>query len=73
MMYGIDRSSDPSAVSTVTLCIKPYVVVSARLRPLRSLDQLRAAVKRGEMYRSPTELLSRLLRIQADILVEIVR
>ena len=30
-----DRSYDPSAVSTVTLCIQPHIVVSARLRPLR--------------------------------------
>ncbi|MCX6140578.1 MAG: transporter [Candidatus Kapabacteria bacterium] len=68
-----DRSYDPSAVSTVTLCIQPHLVVSARLRPLRSLDQLRAMVKSGDVFRSSTELLSHLLRVQADILVGIIR
>jgi zinc transporter len=68
-----DRSYDPSAVSTVTLCIQPHFVVSARLRPLRSLDQLRAMVKSGDVFRSSTELLSHLLRVQADVLVDIIR
>jgi len=68
-----DRSYDPSAVSTVTMCIQPHIVISARLRPLRSLDQLRTMVKTGDIFRSSTELLSQLLRVQADILVGIVR
>ena len=64
---------DSSSVSTVTLCVTPRMVVSARLRPLRSLDRLRAAVRAGQNFRSAAELLSHLLRDQAEVLVGIVR
>ena len=64
---------DSSSVSTVTLCVTPRLVVSARLRPLRSLDRLRAAVRAGQELRSTAELLAHLLRDQADVLVNIVR
>jgi zinc transporter len=47
--------------------------VTAPLQPLRSIDKLRSAVKAGETLRSTVELLERLLRNQADVLVEIVR
>jgi zinc transporter len=64
---------DASDVSTVSLCVEPRVLVSARPRPLRSLDRLRTAVKSGTHFRSPAELLAHLLRDQANVLVEIVR
>ena len=64
---------DSSSVSTVTLCVTPRMVVSARLRPLRSLDRLRAAVRAGQTFRSTAELLAHLLRDQAEVLVGIVR
>jgi zinc transporter len=64
---------DSSSVSTVTLCVTPRLVISARLRPLRSLDRLRAAVRAGQELRSTAELLAHLLRDQADVLVNIVR
>lgn len=64
---------DPSDVSTVVLCLGPRWLVSVRLKPLRSIDRLRAEVKGGETFRSPVELLSRLLRDQAELLVDIVR
>jgi len=64
---------DPSAVSTVCLCIDPRLFISARLRPLRSLDRLRGAVKSGQSFRSPAELLAQLLQDQAGVLVDIVR
>jgi zinc transporter len=64
---------DASSVSTVTLCVTPRLVVSARLRPLRSLDRLRAAVRAGQQLRSTAELLAHLLRDQAEVLVNIVR
>src|SRR6266480_4877744 len=35
-------------VATTTLCVKPRVLVSAHVRPWRSIDQLRAAVPGGE-------------------------
>ena len=62
-----------ATVATTSLCIKPRVLVSAHLRPWRSIDQLRAAVQAGRVFRSPIELLSRLLRDQASVLVDIVR
>jgi zinc transporter len=58
---------DPSAVSTVCLCIAPHLFISARLRPLRSLDHPARASAR------PAELLAQLLQDQAGVLVDIVR
>ena len=69
----LDFTFDASAVATTTLCIKPRVLVSARRRPFRSVDQLREAVQAGQVFRSPIELLSYLLRDQASVLFEIVR
>src|SRR5882757_2124573 len=60
-------------VATTSLCVKPRVLVSAHVRPWRSIDQLRAAVQAGQVFRSPIEVLSRLLRDQARVLVDIVR
>jgi len=60
-------------VATTTLCVKPRVLVSAHARPWRSIDQLRAAVQSGQVFRSPIEILARLLRDQAKVLVDIVR
>jgi len=60
-------------VATTTLCVKPRVLVSAHVRPWRSIDQLRAAVQGGQVFRSPIEILARLLRDQASVLVDIVR
>ena len=60
-------------VATTTLCVKPRVLVSSHARPWRSIDQLRAAVQAGQMFRSPIEILARLLRDQANVLVDIVR
>ena len=60
-------------VATTTLCVKPRVLVSAHARPWRSIDQLRAAVQSGQVFRSPIEILARLLRDQASVLVDIVR
>ena len=60
-------------VATTTLCVKPRVLVSAHARPWRSIDQLKAAVQAGQVFRSPIEILARLLRDQANVLVDIVR
>jgi zinc transporter len=60
-------------VATTTLCVKPRVLVSAHARPWRSIEQLRAAVQAGQVFRSPIEILARLLRDQANVLVDIVR
>ena len=60
-------------VATTSLCVKPRVVVSAHARPWRSIDQLRTEVQAGQVFRSPFEILARLLRDQANVLVDIVR
>jgi zinc transporter len=60
-------------VATTSLCVKPRVLVSAHVRPWRSIDQLRTAVQAGQVFRSPIEVLSRLLRDQARVLLDIVR
>src|SRR5436309_15058281 len=60
-------------VATTSLCVKPRVLVSAHIRPWRSIDKLRAAVQAGQVFRSPIEILARLLRDQASVLVDIVR
>jgi zinc transporter len=64
---------DPESVSTVTLCMTPHFLVTARLRPVRSLDRLRQSVKSGHGFETPTALLSQLLRYQAEVLIDIVR
>src|SRR5215471_5240819 len=60
-------------VATTSLCVKPRVLVSAHVRPWRSIDQLRTAVQAGQLFRSSIEILARLLRDQASVLVDIVR
>lgn len=64
---------EPSDISTLWISVGPRLVVTARTKPLRSVDALRTAVKAGDAPRSTTELLEHLLRTQADVLVAIVR
>ncbi|HUI61101.1 MAG TPA: transporter [Steroidobacteraceae bacterium] len=64
---------DSASISTLMLCMEPRLIVSARLRPLRSVDRLREAVREGQNLRSSAELLAHLLRDQAAVLVDIVR
>jgi zinc transporter len=68
-----DFKFDASAISTTSLFIGPRLLLSARLRPLRSVDQLRQAVRAGDVFRSPVDLLAHLLRDQANVLADIVR
>lgn len=68
-----DSSFDATDVGTTTLYIGPRLLVSARLRPLRSVEQLRSAVRAGKAFRSPVELLAHLLQDQANVLGDIVR
>jgi zinc transporter len=69
MFFGPEAST----ASTVTLFVDARMLVSARTTALKSIDRLRAAVKAGEIFRSPCELLAHLLRDQADVLVQTVR
>jgi zinc transporter len=68
-----DFSFDASDVSTLWVVLRDRVVISARAHPLRSVDRLRDAVKRGEPVNSPTALLDHLLSDQADELQRIMR
>jgi zinc transporter len=68
-----DFSFEPSDISTLWIDVERRLVVTARQRPLRSVDKLRQAVREGQPVRSPAALLANLLRMQADVLVEIVR
>lgn len=68
-----ESSFDASEVGTSTLAIGPRLLVSVRLRPLRSIERLRAAVRGGQDFRSTVELLAHLLRDQAEVLGDIVR
>ncbi len=64
---------DPSEISTLWVYVTPGIVISARRKPLKSVDRLRQAVQSGVPIRSTTELLTHLLRDQADVLIDIVR
>ncbi len=68
-----DFSFEASDVSTLWLSVNERVVISARVKPLLSIDRLRATVKNGENFTSPVDLLVHFLRDQADVLTQIVR
>ncbi|HSV82305.1 MAG TPA: transporter [Ramlibacter sp.] len=63
----------PSDTSTLWVSVDRRLVVTARHAPLRSVDRLRHAVRKGEAIGSSVELLERLMRAQADVLMDIVR
>ncbi len=46
-----DFNHERSDVSTTTLAVRPGVMVSVRLKPLRSIDRLRESVKAGAHLR----------------------
>ena len=68
-----DFAFEPSDISTLWLSVGQRLVVSTRLQPLRSIDQLRDAVKKGARLRSSVDLLVHLMHDQEDVLVRIVR
>ena len=68
-----DFSFGASDISTLWLCVGPHTVISARRKPLRSIDRLRASVRQGAPFRSAFEMLVHLMRDQGDVLVQIVR
>ena len=67
-----DFNFDAESISTVYLYLDARLFVTVRLRPVRSLDRLRGAVRAGQTFRSPADLLAQLLRHQAGVLAEIV-
>ncbi len=68
-----DFGFDPKAISTAILALGPRILVSARLKPLRSIDRLRERVRGGGTFDSPSELFAQLLLYQAQGLVDIAR
>jgi zinc transporter len=71
VMFNLEFT--PSEIATLWIYAHKRIIVTARLKPLRSIDRLRASVRDGEIFRSPVELLVHLMRDQADLLVQIVR
>lgn len=68
-----DFTFDASDVATLWVSVTQHAVVTARRHPLRTVDRLRTAVKRGETLESSLDLLDHLLRDQADELQRILR
>jgi len=68
-----DFGFEPSDISTLWIAVGPRLVVTARARPLRSIDALRTSVRAGDAPGSSTELFEQLMRAQAEVLVGIVR
>ncbi len=66
-------SFDPSETSTLWMYVTPTLLISARRKPLKSVDRLRHAVQGGTPVQSTVELLTHLLRDQADVLIGILR
>lgn len=64
---------DPSDISTLWLHVSSRLIISARKKPLKSVDRLRQSVQQGALIFTPVELLTHLLRDQADVLIGIVR
>lgn len=68
-----DFQFEPSDISTLWLSVGPRLVVSARIQPLRSIDLLRNAARKGSAITSPVGLLVRLMQDQSDVLARIAR
>ncbi|MFT4190337.1 MAG: transporter [Comamonas sp.] len=68
-----DFGFESDDISTLWICAGPRLIVTARAKPLRSVDSLRQAVRQGDAPASSTALLEHLLRAQADVLVKVVR
>lgn len=68
-----DLSFDPSAVSSGHVYVDSRCVISTRLRPLRSIEELRRAVREGALFESPVALLAHLLSDQANVLMQVLR
>jgi zinc transporter len=66
-------SFNPHETSTLWLSVTPRIVISARRKPLKSVDRLRQSVEAGARMETSVELLTHLLRDQADVLIGIVR
>jgi zinc transporter len=70
---AFEFSFEPSEIATLWMCVNQHILISARTKPLRSIDQLRVAVKAGERFESSMALMTHLMHDQGDVLVQIVR
>ncbi len=68
-----DFNFESDDIHTLWIHASPTLVITARTHPLRSVDTLRQHIRRGDVPLTSTQLLERLLRAQADVLVLIVR
>jgi len=68
-----DFAFEATDISTLWVAADARLVVSARRKPLRSVDRLRSSVRNGETFQSSAELLVHLLHDQGDVLVQIAR
>ena len=68
-----DFKFDASDISTASLFIESQLLISARLRPLRSVDELRVSVRSEKVFQSTVALLAHLFEKQAGVLVNILR
>lgn len=68
-----DLHNDAVAISSGRLYIDRRLVISVRLRPLRSLEKLRNDVRVGVAFSSSVMLLAHLLQDQVGVLVTILR
>ncbi len=68
-----DFNFDSAAISSGRLYIDKKMMISVRLRPLRSMEQLRSEVREGECFRSTIILLAHLLQDQVAVLTSILR
>ncbi|MFK3796211.1 transporter [Pseudomonas sp. NPDC088444] len=71
VVFDFNRVSND--IATLWVCVRSNLMISARHKPLRSVDRLRSSVKQGETFRSPLELLAHLLRDQSDVLAQFMR
>jgi zinc transporter len=68
-----DFSFDAKEVESLWVNVTRSLVITARRRPLRSVDRLRTSVRNGAAMLGSVELLDHLLRDQADELQRILR
>lgn len=68
-----DFSFDAQHIATIWISLNSRVFVSARRKPLRSIDRLRESTRHGHIFNTTAELLVQLFHDQADVLVQIVR
>ncbi len=68
-----DFAFNASDTATLWMSADRHLLITARSKPLRSIDKLRDHVRAGVLFRSPVDLMVNLLRDQADVLMQIVR